>query len=712
MKKVFLILSVLCAVFMAAGCKMHVNDDPSKKQQDSENNNPQNPEDPNNNETPTPPHENTRAENLDFIFNINSLGTTTITMKRSEWETLCNDYRYFYKNENCVHAQSYKYEKDGQSWELKNVGFRLRGNTSRVVPQGYDNGRLQGQMNKDWAADYYNYAEQPNDDYRQSHFKVDFEEFLTDDEEQKMAGCLKSIALKRMDSSCTREIFCYNLFRQNGVWTAPRASHTRLKFIFIEDDDSETEIDYGVYEMFEEVNKQSLKARESGDNNSAENAWANNKGNLWKCQNDLTDASGNGMGVEDIRIVHEGEPTPTSSRYTTKTDDYNGNRVGYIWDSYSLDLKTNKTKLDSAKTEFMGFISELNALPNPADENDTTAINTIKTFYEKWFDMDFFLKTYAINIICGMDDDYWGNANNYYLYFDTGKGGSGKVYFIPFDYDNTLGSSIQGEGILDDPMRWGRGRNRPLIDKLLLVPEYKELFKSYILDCLNNEYWNYENCSKLFCDWGTMVEPYLDSPDLIFSYGGAQNLWYGAWKPDCSLVDRENNLYDITRLSFTRWLTGNHLAISAVPNYSKGIKLRISNIPENAEIRMIYINNECVSVMDRVWSGELNKHVTSENIFDTDWQYPYVEAGKKYEIFVSYLDGDWRTIENSERIEVTPQGGLGELSVNNFDYGIENSHRQSSLARSSPFVQRRGDTTTRSTPWNPGRNLSSNNRTT
>ena len=54
----------------------------------------------------------TRAANLDFIFNNQTLGTTTITMKRSEWNKLCDNYRFFFKNENYVHAEKYEYEKE------------------------------------------------------------------------------------------------------------------------------------------------------------------------------------------------------------------------------------------------------------------------------------------------------------------------------------------------------------------------------------------------------------------------------------------------------------------------------------------------------------------------------------------------------------------------------------------------------------------------
>ena len=485
------------------------------------------------------PNPTNRVQNLDFIFNNQTLGKTTIVIKRSEWNKLCDNYRYFYKNENCVHAESYTYEKDGKSWTMNDVGFRLRGNTSRFCPQGIDNGRKQGQPNVQWSTEYYMYAERPNNDYRQSHFKVDFEEFLSDDDEQKMADCLKGIALKRMDHSCGREIFCYDMFHKYGVWTAPRASHTRLVFNFIEDetDGSTKTIDYGVYEMFEEVNKQSLKARDK-DNSPYENAWKNNKGNLWKCAGaDLKNTGG--MGVENIVINF----------------DDNGERIGKTWDAYSMDLKTNKGDFAKASEEFKGFIEELKNLPDPKNNNDTTAINKIKAFYEKWFDVDLFMRTYAVNILFGMDDDYWGNANNYYLYFDTGSKGSGKVYFIPFDYDNSLGCSISDGGFKQNPLNWGRGKNRPLMDKLLKVPEYKAKFSKLLLQVsAEDSYWNFDDCSKQFLYWKNLVSPYLNSNDLEGHI--AVKKWNDyTWQPSgYSLTDKNTNIFDATRESFQNHL--------------------------------------------------------------------------------------------------------------------------------------------------------------
>ncbi|MBR5645686.1 MAG: CotH kinase family protein [Treponema sp.] len=475
-----------------------------------------------------------RSECLDFIFNNNTLGKTTISIKRSEWNKLCDNYRYFYKNENCVHAENYKYEKDGKCWSIPNVGFRLRGNTSRFCPQGIDNGREQEQMNASWSEEYYNYAEKKNNDYRQSHFKVDFEEFLEEGEDCKMSGCLKGVALKRMDASCTREVFCYDLFHRYGIWTAPRASYTRLIFRIIEDnkDNIVTTVNYGVYEMFEEVNKQSLKARALDDANSSDNAWKNDKGNLWKCQNDLTDSSGNGMGVEKIEIVF----------------DENGKRTGKINESYGMDLKTNKDKLDPAKEELMAFISELNALSE-------TDIDGIREFYSKRMDVDFFIKTIAVSVLMGMDDDYWGNGNNFCLYFDTGKKGSGKVYYIPYDYDNTLGGSIHEGGFKNNPLEWGMGENRPLIDKLLCVPEYKQKYIDYLLDLsAENSEWNAQKCVDRFKKWQSMVIPYLFSKDLDYHIG-VSGIWDGTWQPaNYHVASYNDNIYDATRKSFTEWL--------------------------------------------------------------------------------------------------------------------------------------------------------------
>ena len=113
----------------------------------------------------------TRTENLDFIFGTDSVAEITLTIDRSEWNTLLENYDTNPKNEDCIHAD-FKMTKGEYTWQAEDIGMRLRGNTSRIRPQQGDN-------------------------YYQAHFKIDFEEWIEDDtiEEGKLAGCMKGIIL-------------------------------------------------------------------------------------------------------------------------------------------------------------------------------------------------------------------------------------------------------------------------------------------------------------------------------------------------------------------------------------------------------------------------------------------------------------------------------------------------------------------------------------
>ena len=125
-------------------------------------------------------------------------------------------------------------------------------------------------------------------------------------------------------------------------------------------------------------------------------------------------------------------------------------------------------------------MEELNNLPDCTDgNNDEADIATIKEFYTNVMDGDLFLRTYAINVILGMWDDYWIDNNNFYFYFDE----EGKAYFIPYDYDNILGiNGCKTDAARKNPLEWGNltDGKHPLIQKILQVPEYMEAYKSYL----------------------------------------------------------------------------------------------------------------------------------------------------------------------------------------------------------------------------------------
>lgn len=375
-----------------------------------------------------------RTESLNYIFGTDSVAQITLTISRAEWDKLCANYDKNPKNEDCVHAD-FEMKKGNNTWQISDIGMRLRGNTSRRRPQ-------------------------VGEQYYQAHFKLDFEEWLSDSgEERKLAGCMKGLNLKRFkeDPTYVREVFGYNYFRKNGIWTAPRAGYAHL-FINIEEEDGTAKLlNYGVYAMIEEINKQFLKERSESLQTTGTLGGGNfsdNKGDLWKCcwqssngPSMATDYDGyRSFGVEEIYLDES-----KSLRY-----DY--------------DLKTNKDELSYARSNFIDFIEELNNL-NSEDE--------IKQFYENKMDVDLFLKTYACNVLLGMDDDYWRNHNNYYFYFDT----KGKAYFIPYDYDNILGTNCFTDTATKNPLDWGEGvYEAPLIEKLLSVPEFKQKYVDYLLE--------------------------------------------------------------------------------------------------------------------------------------------------------------------------------------------------------------------------------------
>lgn len=410
------------------------------------------------------PAASSRTESLDYIFGTDSVADIKLTIKRSEWQTLLDNYDKNLKNEDCIHAD-FEMKKGGNTWKINDIGMRLRGNTSRVRPQVGEN-------------------------YYQAHFKLDFEEWCDDSgEERKLAGCMKGLNLKRFngDPSYVREVFGYNFFRRNGVWTAPRAGYARLFITLEENDGSKKTLDYGVYAMIEEINKQFLKER-SEISPEIGTKFNGNKGNLWKC----TWSSANGpsmaadydiyrsFGVEEIYLDEN-----QSMRY-----DY--------------DLKTNKDDFYSARDELIKFITDLNKL----SINDE-----IKNFYESKMDVDLFLKTYACNVVLGMDDDYWNNKNNYYFYFDK----KGKCYFIPYDYDNILGTNCSSDTVTRNPLDWSElGYYTPLVEKLLSVPEYKEKYAGYLLElCKESSF--VDGSQTEIARLQSLVRVFIYSEDLTYS---------------------------------------------------------------------------------------------------------------------------------------------------------------------------------------------------
>ncbi len=440
-----ILMSVLCAALAFVSCDMRVGgiaDEPVEVRDsaggfdtDSAN---------------VVPADNTSAErpdqiwNPDYLFDLASLPQITLTLTEADWNTYLANFDANPNNGEYVPAR-WRYEKNGEVWERDSVGLRPRGNTSRVRPEGTG-----GEMHrKDNAA------------WHHAHFGVKFNKYPTG--ERFFGSDRVILKWHKADPMYCREVYCYDLFRRFGVWSAPRACYCRLT-IHIEGDGKPAY--FGVYELVENPRKGWLRSR------CRQGYIPDENGNLWKAAWGATLSDPNAtMGVSDD--------------YTT----------------YTYNLKTNQTAgLTAAKQELRDFINGMTPLKSGSGE--------LKQWLEEHLDVDLFLRALAVNVMVGMWDDYWINSNNYYFYFDSNH----RFYFIPFDYDNTLGTD--GMGIdpgRQDMLNWGsRGGDRMLIRKVLSIKEYEDRYKSYIKQLAEGDFAAGASQQRIR-QWHEMIKPYVQN---------------------------------------------------------------------------------------------------------------------------------------------------------------------------------------------------------
>ena len=390
-------------------------------------------------------------EGYDYVWDEEALPEVHLGVSLDEWNRLLALYDANSFTTQYVSA-TLSFVKDGETTVIDNVGLRLKGNTSRRRPEG----------------GYGQTHQRDNTDWHHAHFGVNLRKYV-DDEAHTIQG-VRKLHLKwfKDDPAYVREMFCYELFRRAGVWTAVRDNYCRL-WLHVEGDSQEAY--YGVYELMEPIDKRYLKDRK--------NRFGSNNGYLWKCRNG---ASGLNNPNGDIW-------------YDDDTDD-----------RHAYTLETQTEEFDSARLQLVDFMNKLNNLSD----------NEFYTWIQQVTDVNLLLKTYAVNVAVGMWDDYWNNANNYYIYFN-GKGLTGyKFFFIPYDYDNTLGTSLrcgaQDDAGRQNPLHWGNDNNR-LIARILKFNDFKAKYVAYLKELVDapNALMDRASAQARIRSWQQRIEPYVDN---------------------------------------------------------------------------------------------------------------------------------------------------------------------------------------------------------
>ena len=362
------------------------------------------------------------AAAMGYVFDSSVIPEIHIIVSQEQWDKLLATFDRDNGTQEFVECDV-EYIKGNETLKISRAGLRLKGNTSRRRPQDE-----QGC-------------------FHHCHYGLDFHKYEKD-AAHTVKG-MRRVDLKwfKDDPTYVREIYCYDLFRRFGVWTAINDVYARVCLKV-----GTPGLHYlGVYGMLEHIDKNYLRARkkEFGDED----------GNLWKCRYpaDLRSTDAN-FGADDNR------------------------------NTYTYELKTNKENgFNAAKAQMQDFIGKLNSLSGSA--------------FNEWIasvmDIDLFLRTYAVNVAVGMWDDYWNNSNNYYLYFNSTDATKYKVFFIPYDYDNTLGTStwcgVQSDAGRQDPMNWGHD-DYPLMSKILANTTWADKYKGYLRElCAEGGLFHYSN---------------------------------------------------------------------------------------------------------------------------------------------------------------------------------------------------------------------------
>ena len=96
------------------------------------------------------PSYDSRTKALDSIFNPDELGEMVLVIDRSEWNKHLEYCDIDIEHEESVVAKGFYFAKDSKQWFFKDVGFRIRGNTSRRKPQDSAGNYIQSHFAKDF----------------------------------------------------------------------------------------------------------------------------------------------------------------------------------------------------------------------------------------------------------------------------------------------------------------------------------------------------------------------------------------------------------------------------------------------------------------------------------------------------------------------------------------------------------------------------------
>lgn len=329
---------------------------------------------------------------------------------------------------------------------IKNVGIRPKGNSS-----------LRKVANND-KSDRYS-------------FKIKFDEYV---DGQTWLG-LDKIVVNNMDddNSYLKEYLSYDMMSAIGV-DAPLYAFADMQV---------NGKAWGFYLAVEVLDSGYLDRTKEG------------KGELYKPNNDGNMGQGEGFGgraPENGKVPENMQPpadmkSPDGKQPPADMQFSNGNNGGRGFPG-GMNGAQNGVSLvysDDAISSYSAIFD--NAETKTTEEDHQRVITALKhlndgTDLDTYVDVDAVLKYFAAhNVVVNMDSYTSTMGHNYYLYENDGQ-----ISILPWDYNLAFGGFQGGAAsnvvnlAIDTPVSGVSLEDRPLLGKLLEVPEYKEKYHTYL----------------------------------------------------------------------------------------------------------------------------------------------------------------------------------------------------------------------------------------
>ncbi len=407
---------------------------------------------------------------FDRLFDDSIRHTFIIEFSQSGFDGLVNDMVEYYEKYETFKSNNYRrvdvtYISDGEEITIENVGFRSKGNIySRRLPIDEDG------------------------NVREIHFMLKFNETFnyyegTNSYEtlKKREFCnLEQVLFKmnnQWDPTYSNEVFSYDMFREIGV-VVPEASFAEVRIVV----DGKTQL-VSLYNIFEHYDEEFIRR------------------------------TFNDEGVKEVGDLYKGqwsatlEPIYDSTLYGVRDWRYNYRPL------YSKETNKDTNSYDT----LVKFTYGLN-------EED---LSTRQTFLQDNFNIDSFLQTMAMNVLLGNPDDYRGNGNNFYYYFDQ----SGYMTYVPFDYDNSMGNGWDGKPAFidytlgNDIYEWGHfdwnSFDIPLWTNLMEYEEYRIQYENYLEEYILSDLYSEESYLEMYDTvrnlYGSEFDMRYDKGDFIYN---------------------------------------------------------------------------------------------------------------------------------------------------------------------------------------------------